>query len=568
MSIAPVPASKPVTDRQRHFHQMAQLKTARTTWEATWRQLGEHFSPYSHEFDTAKSNQGEREDGRIYNETGILAVRTAAAGMVSGMCNPSQRWLKLKAESPALQKSHTVTVWLDEATDWLLSELLKDNFYQTAQEDFESILTYGTCASLTLESFGGSLFTFRTLPLGSYYASNNAENRVAVVGRELRMTARQMLEEFGRENLSIAVRSALDTGNTEQAFDVSHLIEPNPKVDPRRLESKFKPFLECYYEVGASDDVRRSPPLRETGYDENPAQVARWKTKGTDVWGRGPALDVLGSNMALQAYEFKIALGVDKMLDPPMNVPASLNGQPLSLLPGGMNYLSDGTDSTGIRPIYEIDFDVTKAQTKATELERRIRRGLFEDLFLMLANDHTGKMTAREIIERHQEKMIVLGPVFMRMNKEYFDPRINRCLNIAGRRGKLPPLPPELEGQTVKVEYHSVLAEAVKLQQNIALEQSTNFLLTLAKFNEEVLDGVDLDEMVRQHFNGSGTSPKVQRDIKQLQAIRERRSQEMAKAQQQETAMMAAKAARDLSAADTSGKNMLTDVAATEEAQA
>lgn len=568
MAVSPPPTSgKPITQRQRHFHLMAQLKTARSSWEATWKQLADHFAPHSHEFDTSRSNQGDRQDQRIYNETGILSVRTAGAGMVSGMCNPSQRWINLKAADPELAENHAVKVWLEKATDGLLDELLKSNFYQAAEEDFESILTIGTCASLTLEQFRGALFTFRTLPVGSYYAANGASQRVTVLGRELQMTARQLLEEFGRENLSQAVRSALDVGNTEMTFDVSHIIEPNPEYDPAKLMSKNKRFRECYYELGGTDDQRQSPALLEAGYDENPAQVARWKTKGTDVWGRGPALDVLGSNMALQSYEYKIALGVDKMLDPPMNVPSGMTNQALSLVPGAMNYLTDSDGDQGLRPVYEIEFDVQKAQVKATELEKRIRRGLFEDLFLMLANDHSGKMTAREIVERHQEKMLVLGPVFMRMNQEYFDPRIDRCLGIMGRRGKLPPLPPELEGRQIKIEYLSVLAEAVKLQQNVALEQSANFLLQIAGANPEVMDGVDLDELVRQHFAGSGATPKVLRDLRAIEKIRERRSA----AQQAEATQMAAtegaRAAKDLSQADTDGKNLLTDATAAIEEQ-
>lgn len=568
MAISPPPTSgKPTTKRQAHFHLMAQLKTARSSWEGPWKQLTDHFAPHSHEFDTSRSNQGDRQDQRIYNETGILSVRTAGAGMVSGMCNPAQRWIKFKVDDPALEGNHACDVWLDKAVDALLDELLKSNFYQAAEEDCESILTVGTCASLTLEQFRGAMFTFRTLPIGSYYAANGSGQRVTVLGRELQMTARQLLEEFGRANLSQAVRSALDVGNTEMTFDVSHIIQPNPAYDPAKLASNAKRFLEEYYEMGGTDDQREQPALLDAGYDENPAQVARWKTKGTDVWGRGPALDVLGSNMALQAYEYKIALAVDKMLDPPMNVPAGMQTQALSLIPGAMNYLTDGAGEEGLRPVYQIEFDIQKAQVKATELEKRVRRGLFEDLFLMLANDHSGKMTAREIVERHQEKMLVLGPVFMRMNQEYFSPRIDRCLGIMGRRGKLPPLPPELAGKQIKIEYLSVLAEAVRLQQNVALEQSTGFLLQIAAVNPEALDCVDLDELIRQHFAGSGSTPKVLRDIKAIEQIRERRSAAQQKEAMQVAAVEGAKAAKDLSQADTDGKNLLTDASAQMEEQ-
>ena len=65
--------------------------------------------------------------------------------------------------------------------------------------------------------------------------------------------------------------------------------------------------------------------------------------------------------------------------------------------------------------------------------ENRIQRAFYEDLFLMLANSDRRQITAREIAERHEEKLLMLGPVLERIHGELLDPLIDvtfaRCLS-------------------------------------------------------------------------------------------------------------------------------------------
>jgi len=68
-------------------------------------------------------------------------------------------------------------------------------------------------------------------------------------------------------------------------------------------------------------------------------------------------------------------------------------------------------------------------------VENRIERSFYVDLFLMLANSDRRQITAREIEERHEEKMLMLGPVLQRLNDELLAmPEGRRVLwDIVGR---------------------------------------------------------------------------------------------------------------------------------------
>ncbi|PWG73491.1 phage head-tail adapter protein, partial [Enterococcus hirae] len=73
------------------------------------------------------------------------------------------------------------------------------------------------------------------------------------------------------------------------------------------------------------------------------------------------------------------------------------------------------------------------------------------------------EMTAREVQERHEEKLLMLGPVIERVQNELLDPMIDRVFSIALRGNALPPPPEELEGVDLRVEYISILAQAQRM---------------------------------------------------------------------------------------------------------
>jgi hypothetical protein len=52
-----------------------------------------------------------------------------------------------------------------------------------------------------------------------------------------------------------------------------------------------------------------------------------------------------------------------------------------------------------------------------------------------------------EVAERHEEKLLAPGPIFERLNDEYFAPLIDRVFAVMDRRGLIPTPPEEMDGQ-------------------------------------------------------------------------------------------------------------------------
>jgi hypothetical protein len=59
-------------------------------------------------------------------------------------------------------------------------------------------------------------------------------------------------------------------------------------------------------------------------------------------------------------------------------------------------------------------------------------------------------MTATEVAERHQEKLMVLGPVLQRLNSELLDKIIEITFHIMLDNGLIPEPPQSIQGKEIK----------------------------------------------------------------------------------------------------------------------
>lgn len=158
-------------------------------------------------------------------------------------------------------------------------------------------------------------------------------------------------------------------------------------------------------------------------------------------------------------------------------------------------------------------------------------------------------MTAREVLERTQEKMNILGPVVQRMQFEFLGRIIERVYNILDRAHMFPEPEDEemaeiLRDQELKIEYISPLAQAQKMSGLVNIEQGVAFLAQIAQFNQDILDKMNWNETINRYFDMLGAPAAIKRTDDEYEAIQQQK-QEMAQKQQQmqEAAAMAQMAA-------------------------
>lgn len=551
-----------------------QLETERSSWTPHWRDLADFILPRRVRFNVTDRNRGDKRNQKIINNTATLAARTLRSGMTAGLTSPARPWFKLSLFEADLLDNDEVKYWLDDVTRRMNAVMSRSNLYNCLPIGYGDIGVFGTAAMSVLED-DEKVFRCGNPPIGSYVLSNNERGIVDVFGRECEMTVRQIVMRFAKtreksgslvwDNISSTVKTAWERDQFEMAIPVKHFVMPNEMYDPYALEPKFKKFRSVYYEDGSQIDKF----LSESGYDEFPILAFRWDVLGEDAYGTSPGMDALGDSKALQTLERRKAQADEKKVNPPMTGPSSLRNQKATLLAGDVTYVDVREGQQGFRPAHETNFSTKEAVLDIEKHQQRIQRAFYEDLFLMLTLSDRREMTAREVQERHEEKLVMLGPVMERLNDELLDPMIDRVFAIMDRRGMIPPPPSVLQGGSpLKVEYVSLMAQAQKMVNIAGMERFATFVTNLAAIDPAVTIKANTDYMIEDYADALSQPPRVLRTDEEVAAIREEQRRMAAAQQRAENAKNLSGAVKGLATAPMDQDNALkrlVDNAAAEE---
>lgn len=547
---------------------LSQMQQQRTSWEPAWQELADYVAPKRVRITGAQleHNRGERRNQRIVEPTATFALRTLQAGMLGGITNPSRPWFRFTTPDKDLAEFGDVKEWLALAERRSRDVLLRSNFYKAMPTLYGDFGLLGTGAATILED-PDKLMRMHLHVCGSYWLACGANLEVDTMARRFMLTVRQIVQWFAKpkrgsktgeydlSNISPAVRNAYERGQYEEPFEVVHFIHPNQKADPSKLEAKYLPYSSCYYELASEPDVL----LSESGFHEKPFIAPRWEVIGENIYGIGPGTDAIPEVKELQHLRKKKSKGLDKLVDPPMVGSPELKQTTPNLLPAGVTYIEERDGKPRFRPAHEISFPLDAITADIQERQFMIRRSFHEDLFLMLANSDRREITAREIEERHEEKLLALGPALSSMDHEGLDPAITRVFNMIIRAGLLPTPPEEIQGVDLKVEYTSIMAQAQKMVSLSGIDRLLAAGANLEKVRPGTMDKIDTDQAIDELGDILGVPPKMIRTDDQVASIREQQQQAIAAQQRAELGATMAKSARDLASADTSGKNALTD---------
>jgi hypothetical protein len=552
-----------VSPRERYLKRYSALKQKRNGFDAHWQELGQNFRPRRPRFFSSDTQKAATiRNDNIRNNTPLQAGRTLGAGMQDGITSPARPWFEL--DIPTLrEKSSLVTQWLADVTEELRLIIQRSNIYTALQSFYMDLADFGT-AVLWIDEDDTDVVRGYTLPVGSYCLATSARSQIDTLYRFVPMTISQMVEWFG-DKCSETVKVKHANGNLDDSVNVIHVVEPNTDYETKYADKAGMKYRSVWFEE--TGDATVTGFLRESGYRECPFLATRWDSTSDDVYGFGPGMDALGDSKMLQELESDSLTQVQKATDPPLAASSRLKGQAISMIPGKVTYVDDeggnGVERL-LRPIHTVDYNaITVTENKIRQVEGRINRTYFVDLFLMLSNmnDKPATMTAREVAERHTEKMAMLGPVLERLNDELLDPMIDRIFACAERRGLLPIPPEEIQGLDYKPKYTSILAQAQRLIGAAAVERFVGFVGSLAGAVPEALDNVDFDAGIRQMAQVLGVRPELVRSKEQVSQIRAQRAKVQQQQMQAEQATQAATAAKTLADTNLSEDNALTTLA-------
>ena len=505
------------------------LKEERSSWMSHWKDISEVLLPRAGRFLPTENNRGGRAAFRkILDSTGTRALRTLSGGMMSGMTSPARPWFRLTTFNPELDESYEVKVWMSQVTSLMQMVFYKSNTYRALQMSYEELGAFGTSATLIYDDFDRVIHC-HPLTIGEFAIATDSRGRVNTVYREFRMTVAMLVQEFGLENVSRTVKDLYDRGQTDEWVEVINAIEPRTERDPRKTDAKNMPYLSVYFEKSGD----KGKVLRETGFTEFPAMCARWSVTGGDIYGTSPGMEALGDLCQLQQMQFRKSQAIDYKVHPPVLIPSEMKNMGTQFLPGGVIPYSNAQQAQQIRSAYMVDLDLNSLLVDIQDVRQRINEAFYRDIFMLMVNSTDKTMTATEVTERHEEKMLLMGPVLERLNAEMLDPLINIVFNKLVQADLLPPLPEDLQGQQLNVEFISILAQAQKAISTNSVDRMFSVLGNLAGMKPDIVDNVDLDFWPQWYADALGVDPRFIVSGKKVAVIREQRAQ----AEQQAAAM-------------------------------
>ena len=539
--------SQQLTSQQRILSRKSALWNERSSWITHWREISDYQQPRAGRFVATDRNRGDKRTNHILDNTAVFGARTLAAGLMSGVTSPARPWFRLEIKDKDLMESGPVKAWLHDTATLLRSIFATSNTYRSLHTLYEELGLFGTGASIVLPDFDNVLHHY-PLTVGEYALATNSKGEVDTLVREFQMTVAQVVEQFGKENCSLAVRNLWDRANYDAWIDVVHIVEPRKERDYSKRDGKNMRFASCYLEPGKDQSDKF---LSESGFDRFPVLAPRWVVTGNDVYGTSPGMECLGDVKQLQHQQLRKGQAIDYQVNPPLQVPSNYKEAHKSRLPGGVFFVDSMGQNQGVRSAFDVNLNLQHLMIDIQDVRERIRSAYYADLFLMLANDTRSGITATEVAERHEEKLLMLGPVLERLHNELLSPLINTAFDFAARAGILPEAPPELEGMDLNVEFISVLAQAQRAVATQGMDRLLGTVGQMAAVKPEVLDKLNFDQIVDEYGNAYGVSPKIIVPDNEVAALRQQRAAAMQAQQSAATAPQAVESAKTASEIDT-----------------
>jgi hypothetical protein len=516
-----------------------------------------YLRPYGRNLDEAKRNSdGERKDEYILNSTALLAIRMAVAFFFSGMTPPTEPWFRLADPDKELNENVEVASFYQGSTERILKDMDSSNFYTAIEQVYYDELTYSRSNIFVDQDFE-DIFHFTHIPCGQYYIDTDGKGRVSDSCREFMMRARDMLEEFGEENLSEEVKSMLTDGKTGgEKVNVLHFIERNTTRDVTKQDNQNMPWTSIYYEINGNDDDQK--PLKKSGYRGKPNAVPRYNVSSGERYGNGPGDMALGDAKELQSYMKKLKLAVAKDLEPPVLAPDD------TIVNTGPNEVTEYNKTTGntkpVEPLYRVSTDISKILALIIDLQDRIRKVYFNDLFFSQAEARDPKKTATQVRAEQRELLRLLGPITQRMTPELLKPIILRCFDIELDMGRLPDIPEVLQGREIKIDIISSITKAQELSVIAPIEELLIAISQMAQGWPEVLDKFDAVQSVDVIAKALGVPPELVRPDEIYEELQKIKMQAAIQEQQQAQTQGAIEGAEMLSKTDMSGNNALNAI--------
>lgn len=507
------------------------LSNHRDQWLQHWEDLARYMLPRRAGFVT-QFVPGERRTEEIFDGTAMQAARGLANAAFSMMMPEGDQWLFIRTADDELGQMDAVREWIDRAEERQINAMYnpRARFRESIGEALLDLVVFGTAVIFIGRSRELDHLTYQTLHLKDTLIGYSDEGNPDTIFREHRYTVRQAAQKFGEDKLSDALKQRLkNNSGIDERVSFDHVVTPRSNGDDNSLLARNMAFAELWIERDAENVVA------EGGFREFPFAVPRWDTSSDEDYGRSPGMIAFPDAATSQAMGETILVAGQRAANPPLFAPNDGAFDAVNMFPGGISYY-DVETATQLRgnPFFPLDtgLNLPIGRDMQQDTREQIRQAFFRNVFNLPVPGTD--MTATEVIERKEEFIREVGPVFGRLESDLNGPVAERSFNIMLRSGAFDPIPEELQGTEVRFEFESPVKKIRHQTQAQAAQLWAQEIIGLAQVKPEALDLLNVDELARFSAEALNLPESIVVGREAIQALREQRAQAQAEAMERE----------------------------------
>lgn len=541
---------RPTSLAQETIDLATQLNSDRSTWDTLWQDISKYVMPAKSDILEEKTPDISGWTQNLHDITASQANMKLASGSFDYLV--SGKWFLYEApEEYRKQIGDNGKRWYKECSEIAQRELNRSNWDMEIHELFLDRGGFGTGGMFVLEGPGQQGLRFSNQAIGTYAILENEDKMVDTFIKTTSMTVRNMVKKYGYENCAKKVRECYDKGGKElsKTFEVIHRISPRDDVRAGPQRGDQKPWASIHV------DKENKKLLQVSGFDEQAFIVSRFLRWGRHAYGYCPSVLALPITRSVNLLEKYMDALVEIAAFPRVLIPYTLDGN-VDLRSSGVT-LYDPNNPNAIPREWATEGRYDIGLDRGEKMREFINDAYHVALFEALA-DRTKQMTATEVLELKEEKLVNFSPTFARMRQEIFNPVLYRVFNILYRQGKFPDPPDEVRailpnGATgiiiPEVALTSKLALAMKALENKNFVEFLAMAEMLFQIKPESVDWIK-DDAVKLLSENAGVSVDFINTQEDVDKIRDARAKQQQAAAAAEAAKAAAGVAKDMSQAN------------------
>jgi hypothetical protein len=494
----------------------------RSSWDGKAEDLVREFLPEDKHSETLEQrDQPVSESQKPIDSTGVQSAIKFANAMHSNTLSMGAEWFKLSL----LGESDGEAVdWLEAAGTVLLQLHQSSSFSQTYSE---MLLPWGVLgqgihySDYTLEA---GMITKNFSPFACVVGYDH-NGLVDTVMRKFSFSAKQCFQRWGEDCAEKVVVAAKDLTKQEMRVSLIHVVLPNPDYVKGSVTATEGKFVDLYV------DVSHKKVMGAFCRATMPYQAPRMMSKYGDTYGRGIGHFALGDMRSLIRSVRNFHTAVEMATLPPLGVASADVKQFKSLMPGVVVPL---TDPSAVRPLAGNLVNPTPLYQFIMDQRQSIRMAFYLDVFNAMQGNEN--MTAKEVIERVNERVQNIATIVGRLHEEFFRRHIMHILRVVEEAGKLPPRPESLIGQEDKVEIVYTSRIDYRLQQT-EIDNVTRSVAQVAELQAmaQQAPGVqtllNMPEISRRILSSNGVEPNLYYNEIEQRQMEQKMAAQMAKQQ-------------------------------------